>query len=319
MRSFCIGGLLISLLFTLSVSAQDNQTTYARCGLPDKAVRLARYGIPIAKASAADCASSFTNPAASYAVGIVYEISVVVHIIQHSDGRGAMTDAQVQSQIDILNEDYQALPGTLGAQGQTVGIRFVLAGITRTTNDTWFDDGGNYWDTLAQDPQHYLNIYTNSGGGSLGYVPFLPADGPAGTAEDRVVIDWQYFGRNSVGGAPYNQGRTTTHEVGHYLGLEHPFAPENGSCPIGTAPSCYSNGDYICDTPPQSSANYDCPSNDSSCGSGFSPVNNYMDYMNDTCMTTFSTEQVRRMRCSLVGYRSQLYRVTQIFQDDFEN
>lgn len=318
MRHLCIGGLLI-LLFSLPVSAQETATNERRCGLPDKATRLARYGAPIAKAGAADCSSSFTNPTAQYAVGVVYEIPVVVHIIQHSDGRGALTDAQVQSQIAVLNEDYQALSGTPGAPGQTVGIRFVLSGITRTTNNTWFDDSGNYWDTLAQDPQRYLNIYTNSGGGSLGYVPFTPADGPVGTAEDRVVIGWEYFGRNSAGGPPYNQGRTTTHEVGHYLGLEHPFWPENGTCPLSAVPSCFSNGDFICDTPPQREANYDCPSSDGSCGNGFSPVNNYMDYVNDTCMNTFTPEQVRRMRCTLAGYRPQLFQLTQIFQDGFED
>ena len=83
----------------------------------------------------------------------------------------------------------------------------------------WYNDGGGYYFTLAWDTNRYLNIYTNTAGGALGYVPNLPQSGIAGDPADRVVINWLSFGRGSAGGQPYNWCRTCTHEVGHYLGL----------------------------------------------------------------------------------------------------
>jgi hypothetical protein len=84
---------------------------------------------------------------------------VVVHIIEHTNVSGAISDALVQSQIDILNQDFLVITGSLGANGINAKIQFVLestaptgestTGITRSTNSTWFDDSGSYWDSLA--------------------------------------------------------------------------------------------------------------------------------------------------------------------------
>ena len=115
---------------------------------------------------------------------------------------------------------------------------------------------------------------------------------------DRVVVAWDTFGRNAPQ-APYNQGRTTTHEIGHYLGLLHTFDNRCGSS------ACYTTGDLICDTNPVSRANYGCPTSASSC-STTDPVHNYMDYTDDTCMWEFSSEQARRMRCTLEHWRPNL-------------
>lgn len=145
-----------------------------------------------------------------------------------------------------------------------------------------------------------MNIYTNTASGALGYVPDLPQGGIAGSNADRVVVLWSAFGRDAAIGAPLNQGRTATHELGHYLGLEHTF---NGGC--AAASSCNSNGDLICDTNPEAEPTYGC-SDSRSCGSP-DPIRNYMDYTDDTCMNHFSPEQVRRMRCSLEHYRSDLF------------
>ena len=81
--------------------------------------------------------------------------------------------------------------------------------------------------------------------------------------------------------APYNQGRTGTHEVGHYLGLYHTF--QNGC----GGSNCYASGDRICDTNAESQPEYNCPNNSSSCGST-DPVRNYMNYSTDTCMNNFT-------------------------------
>lgn len=263
--------------------------------------------------SASDCTMNYTNPAVVYDPSVVkYRIPIVVHVLRNSTGsQGNLSAALIQSQIDILNEDYLALAGTPGALGLDVQIEFYLAttdpagnpttGITYSNNTTWFNDGGTYYNSLAWDTNHYLNIYTNTAGGYLGYVPDLPQGGGlVGTSADRVVIHYQSFGRNSAGD-PYDQGRTATHEIGHYLGLWHPF--DNG---CGTS-SCSTTGDRICDTPKQSSANWGCSAYNT-CSTA-DDYRNYMDYTDDTCMTHFTSDQARRMRCSLEHYRPNLYEI----------
>lgn len=190
-------------------------------------------------------------------------------------------------------------------------IRFRLAsvdpsgqpttGIVRYNNSSWYQDNGAYYNTIAWDPDVYMNVYTMGlpGGSSstLGYVPFLPqtGGGNVGGNSDRVVILNSSVGRN----APiqtYNQGRTTTHEVGHYLGLYHTF--QNGC----SGSNCNTSGDRICDTNSESQPEFNCPGNSSSCGSS-DPVRNYMNYSPDTCMSNFTEQQSRRMRCTLEFYR----------------
>lgn len=260
--------------------------------------------------SGSDC-GNITNPDPMYdpVGGTLWEIPVVVHILMNTAGTaGNISDALVQSQIDILNEDFLALAGTNGAPGTDVQIQFKLAtedpagdpttGITRTQNTTWYNDSGTYYNTLAWDPDEYLNIYTNQAGGALGYVPFLPHQGAVGSNSDRVVCLWSAFGRNAPIGPPYNQGRTVTHEVGHYLGLYHTF---NSGC--GTT-LCYNSGDRICDTNPEAGARFGCPAVANSCSPpSADPIHNYMDYTDDLCMWEFTPEQGRRMRCTMEHWR----------------
>ena len=302
-----------------------------RCGAPDRETREMLFGSTSAPVPA-DCSSSSTNPTTDYAPGSLLEIPVVVHVLMDdSCTNGVISDAMVQSQIDILNEDYLALGGTNGANGTDAQIQFVLAdedpsgqattGITRSCNSLWFNDNGNYWNSLNWDPNRYMNIYTNKAGGFLGYVPFLPADAGGtlvGEPSDRVVILWTAFGRDSDA-APYDQGRTATHEVGHYLGLEHPFHPQ-GQCGSAVDPGCYGDGDLICDTNPEAGPNFGCPASASSCGSD-DPFHNYMDYTDDLCMEEFTVEQSRRTRCSLQHYRPDLAVVAAevVFSDGFES
>jgi hypothetical protein len=260
-----------------------------------------------------DCSFTSTNPSGDYVPGDTYRIPVVFHVIEHTNGSGQLSDALIQSQIDILNEDFRALPGTPGAGGYDSGIEFALAetdplgnpttGITRTVDNSWFGDNGSYWNSLAWDTSRYLNIYSNNADGNLGYVPNLPQSGIAGNNADRVVLLWSAVGRNALGGPPYDQGRTATHEVGHYLGLEHTF--DNG-CGAAAVPDCYATGDLICDTATELQPRYGCPSNPHSCGTP-DPIENFMDYTDDTCMELFSMEQALRMRCSLLNYRPDLY------------
>ncbi len=263
-----------------------------------------------------DCTMNFTNPSAEYAPGFSYPIQVVVHVITNAaGGQGNISDAMVQSQIDILNEDFLALSGSLGENGNDAAIQFELAsldpggsptnGITRSANNTWFNDGGAYYNTLAWDPSRYLNIYTNKASGALGYVPFLPQEGSVGSNSDRVVILWSSFGLNGPIGPPYNKGRTVTHEVGHYFGLWHTF--DNG-CGQANLPGCQTTGDRVCDTNREQTPHYGCSAS-STCTSS-DPIDNYMNYTDDLCMEQFTPDQVRRMRCTLENYRAGLIEVS---------
>jgi hypothetical protein len=281
--------------------------------------------------------AAFTKREKAFNPGDVLQIPVVVHIITASDGTtGDLTNSIVQSQIDILNEDFRALAGTNGAPGTDTMIQFVLAdrdpsdnpssGITRTANDTWFADSDEdgFKTALVWDPDRYLNIYTNNTA-YLGYA-YSP-EGSAGQYWDGVVITYTAFGRNSPF-PPYDQGRTATHEIGHYVGLYHVFEPwadpaepnpVGEGCPSGV-PDCYSdNGDLICDTNPEAYETYGCPVGQETCGS-LDNIRNYLDYTNDTCMWEFTPEQTDRMRNQIAIYRSTLVTVaSDIFTDGFES
>jgi len=267
--------------------------------------------------SQADCQYRETNPTSEYDSTVIYEIQVVFHVIQMMDGTGYVSEAQCQSQIDVFNEDFNALPGSLGAPGNDARIRFKLAtldpagepttGVTYSRNDQWFNDGGQYWQTLAWDTNRYMNVYTNTAGGFLGYVPALPnLGGVAGNSYDRVVVRWSTIGKNAPYGVPWDQGRIATHEVGHWLGLWHTF---DGGC--GDPGRCYTTGDYICDTNPESSPTNGCGVGKVQCGGYASPVNNYMDYTDDECLWEFTIEQNRRMRCTISQWRPLLATIIQ--------
>lgn len=252
-----------------------------------------------------DCSYNNTTTASAYAPSNAkFRIPVVVHVIQRTNGTGYIPESRVRSQIDVLNEDFLAIAGTNGGPGFDTQIEFYLAtedpdgnpttGITYSTNNTWYNDGGNYWNSLNWDTNRYMNIYTNSASGALGYVPGLPQQGTPGTNGDRVVVLHSAFGRNSPI-QNYNLGRTATHEVGHYLGLFHTF---DGGCTV--------NGDRIADTNPESSPTYGCPGSRTSCSLP-APFDNYMDYSDDRCMDKFTHDQGFRMRCTLINYRPALY------------
>ena len=169
---------------------------------------------------------------------------------------------------------------------------------------------------MAWDPHHYLNLYSNTAAGARGYVPELPANGEGafvGLDSDRVVVNWLTFGRDSPF-PPHDQGRTATHEVGHYLGLFHPYF---GGCGTATVPDCYTTGDRICDTQPDEISHDKCPVGATSCSGTPVPIENYMELTDDLCMSGFTFEQAGRMRCTLATYRTQLD--GGIFADGFES
>jgi len=250
-------------------------------------------------------------------VGIV-TIPTVVHVV-YSNITSNISDAQVQSQIDALNRDYRAansdkanVPQGWANLVADAQIQFALAttdpngnasnGITRTqTNVVSFttDDKVKATASGGTDPwpsDRYLNVWVCTlGGGLLGYAQF--PGGPAAT--DGVVILSTAFGTTGTAAAPFNLGRTTTHEVGHWLNLIHIW---------GDRLDC-SGTDLVDDTPPQQAPNYGKPQfphvtcNNGPNGDMFM---NYMDYVDDDTMIMFTLGQVARMSATLDGPRSSI-------------
>jgi Pregnancy-associated plasma protein-A len=259
-------------------------------------------GLSPAARSVAHCTSVLTSIQAEYwSSSVTYIIPIWFHVIYKSNGTGYVTDSSINAQMESMNADYAAMAGTQGANGYNTRVQFELAGITRTQNDAWFDndDEDAYKPALNKDPSRYINIYTSSAGGYLGYAYF--PQGSSGMWWDGIVLFHSAVGGRNNSFYPYNQGRTLVHEMGHYLGLYHTFGHSEGSCE-----NSYTGGDLIVDTPAEGIIHYDCIQTDS-CSSA-DPIHNYMSYTDDACMNQFSREQANRSVCSLVNYRPAVYR-----------
>ncbi len=243
---------------------------------------------------------------------VVYTIPVVFHVVYNTTAEN-ISDAQIQSQLTALNRDFRKLntdastiPSAFSPLAADVEIEFCLAqrdpsnnittGITRTaTSQTSFGVGGgityssqggkDIWDRSK-----YLNIYIcDLSPAGLGGYAQLPG-GPAAT--DAVVIDYSVCGTTSNVPYPYNQGRTTVHEVGHWLNLLHLWADTN----------C--GNDLVSDTPTQQTNNTACPNFPQvSCSNGPNGdmFMNHMDYTYDICRKMFSVGQKNRMRALFSG------------------
>lgn len=243
--------------------------------------------------------------------GQIVTIPVVVNVIYKTNAQN-ISDAQINSQITVLNDDFRYTnsdaDNTWPVAADTE-IEFCLAsvdpsgnptdGIRRRktkkpsfgTNDNMkFNNKGGLdaWPT-----SDYLNIWVcNISGGILGYAQF--PGGPAAT--DGVVCDYQYFGTIGTATAPFDLGRTTTHEVGHWLNLRHIWG--DGGCSVD---------DFVSDTPLSDGPNYGCAVGHVSCGTT-DMVQNYMDYSDDGCMNLFTEGQSGRMNALFApgGFRESL-------------
>ena len=222
-------------------------------------------------------------------------IPVYVHRIHASNGTGgAVAAQQVAAQIAILNAEFAA-----------ASFSFSLVATTDTNNDGWFTaTPGTTAErqmkaALHQGGSNALNFYTNNmGGGLLGWATF-PSSYASRPTEDGVVVLFSALPGGTA--APYNEGDTGTHEVGHWMGLYHTF---QGGC---AAPKKNGSGDFVADTPAERSAAFGCPTGRDTCtGSrfpGLDPIENFMDYTDDSCMFTFTSDQNSRMNAQWAAYR----------------
>lgn len=234
------------------------------------------------------------NPSAYRLVNGVIEIPVVFNVLYRTTAEN-ISQAQLQSQIDVLNEDYSATnadynsTSTYGSvKSGNIGIRFVLDAVNRrsTSKTSWSTNDAmkkSAQGIAPTSPTTKLNIWVcNMGGGILGYAQF-----PGGSsATDGVVLDNNATGRTGTAAAPFNKGRTATHEVGHWLNLRHIWG--DATC----------GNDQVGDTPLHNTANYGCPAagHKSTCtGTPVEMTMNYMDYTDDACMYMFTAGQKTRM------------------------
>lgn len=249
-------------------------------------------------------------------------ITVVFHVV-YSSGQQNIPDAQLLSQLQILNDDFNRLnadtvntPAVFNSVAGNPRIYFCLAsldpdgnpttGITRTfTNQASFSftenrvkfnnqGGHDVWN-----PELYLNIWVcNLADNVLGYAQF-----PGGPKDsDGIVLRYSSVGKfpfNNFPG-PYNQGRTATHELGHWLGLHHIWGENDNEC---------TDTDFINDTPNQADKSSGCPKFPQvSCNNGPNGdmFMNFMDYTNDNCMNLFTKDQSAKMNAILHTTRAQM-------------
>jgi hypothetical protein len=247
------------------------------------------------------------SPSKDTSANEIINIPVVIHIL-HNLPDQSISDAQVQSQLTVLNNDYSNLnadrvntPAVFATVAADTKIRFCLAqvnpqgrrtdGIIRKFTPKEFFSPEDGMKNTAQggddawDSKRYLNIWVcNMGGRTLGYSS-LPG---AAASLDGVVISYDVFGTGDKVRAPFNKGRTATHEVGHWLGLKHIW----GDAVCGT--------DFVDDTPVQQYYNYGCPSfpyvSNCSPNANGDMFMNFMDLTDDACMNLFTNGQKQRMR-----------------------
>jgi hypothetical protein len=279
------------------------------------------------------------NSSAANRVNASYTIPVVVHVVYWNSMQN-ISQAQVNSQIQILNADYNGTGANVGncptafksliantninfclAQVDPNGATLAEPGIDRVSAQakSFTNPGSNGWSDFyidsrvkpatIWDPTKYMNIWVvPMEEDILGYATFprmstlsgLDAGGSA--QDDGVVIGYLYFGNTGTVSYPYDMGRTATHEVGHWLGLLHISGDEE----------C--GNDYCSDTPSQignagdgSGLNYGCPNYPyrvNGCGSGASPNGelfmDFMDYTDDACMFMFTNDQRTRMQTAML-------------------
>lgn len=298
--------LLVTLIFTAITFAQIPQ--HRNCGMeahmnlklqdPEYA---AKYYELQGRFQTNHTNNNFLPPA-------TYLIPVAVHFPEANESNRACLEALAQTQVDILNDDFGGTNADLsnwssastfypGINTGAVSVRFELATLNHPagTDPDLVEGGpavtigynfGGGGDSDSNWAGYFNFLVKDIGGGLLGYSPLggIPSNG------DSVVMNIFAFGSGAgcpgyVPGAPYDLGRTVTHEVGHHLNLPHTWG--NGGC---------SSDDGVSDTPNIDGPSYSCPADGSvtMCGNT-SLTMNFMDYVNDACMYMITEGQANRV------------------------
>lgn len=275
---------------------------------------------------ASTMAYKHSQPPPLSSISTLYTIPIVVHVIHNGDAVGVnenISDAQILSQIEVLNDDFRRLnadasntPAAFLGLAADIEIEFCMAQRDPSGNPTngihRYNGGQVGWtqseiESLLKpstiwDRDKYINIWIVEFESTVtingyAYLPLPPAD------VDGIVVKHQSFGTMGSAIFPSNGGRTLTHEMGHFFNLGHIWGDDLG-CTLD---------DGISDTPQQKANNFGCPTypNVTGTGSSCSDPNgsmfmNYMDYTNDACMNLFTLGQKTKMVAALLGPRSAL-------------
>ncbi|KAB2807081.1 M43 family zinc metalloprotease [Phaeocystidibacter luteus] len=313
---------ILALALTTLSSAAQHQHSHDQCGT-DIYYQQQAANNPQLQIERQEADELWMENRDTYTTGqeVVQTIPVVVHVMYYNF-EDSISVAQVEDAIDVLNEDYSLTNSDAGnvraifaSRQANLEIQFALAkkdpngnatnGITYHQSDRSLGANDAIKGEINWPNQNYLNVWVvraidlglpPSQGTILGYAAFPYNNQPV--TDDGIVIRHDQMGR--IGTAVSN-GRTLTHEVGHFLNLYHPF--QNG---------CGGQGDVIADTPPIASPSYGCNFNRNTCNTGANDepdmIENYMDYANDVCVNTFTAGQKVRAKDCLNATAHPLWR-----------
>lgn len=225
-------------------------------------------------------------------------IPTIFHVVSKAplDAAGtARMNTMIADQVQVLNDSYS---GATAPDAADTPFRFDLTKTTWTVNGVWntVTPGKVERDmkkALYEGDSKTLNVYVaDIGGGLLGWAYF-----PKGYNNGRDFIDGVVMLDESMPGGTagkYSLGDTLTHEVGHWLMLDHTFNK-----------GCSAAGDYVADTPREAQPQFDCPTGADTCSApGLDPIHNFMDYTQDSCMNMFTPGQADRMSDAWLDFRA---------------